>query len=85
MFSERRSLKHAGRVMSMARGSKRLDRLFPSKGTGRFFLDEPGERLLEADDIAWDCGKDDIREDDVDAYIGHQTLSNYLDDFGEGH
>ena len=25
------------------------------------------------------------REDDVDAYIGHQTHSNYLDDFGEGH
>ena len=50
------------------------------KGAGRFFLDEPGERLLEADDIAWNCGKDDEDPIGRDRQWRHEIFRKYPDE-----
>ena len=46
----------------------------------RFFLDEPGERLLDADDIAWECGKDDEDPIGHDRQWRHQIFRKYPDE-----
>ena len=68
---------------------RRCDQFGSSIATGRkgrFFLDEPGERLLEADEIAWDCGvawdcgKNGEDRFGMDRQWRHEVFSKYPDE-----
>ena len=64
----------------MGRNSNQPGCLSHPKQPSRFFLDEPGERLLEADRITWECGKDDEDPIGHDRQWRHEILCKYPDD-----